>query len=106
MLDPALPVGLLGPRLGMPYGLVLHGAEVTVPGRLPVSQQVMRSVLRGARVIVAAGGYPAFEARRAARGSLPIVVIPPGVDASGSVRSKRQSARTCASASGSTPTGG
>jgi phosphatidylinositol alpha-1,6-mannosyltransferase len=81
VLDPALPVGLLGPRLSLPYGLVIHGAEVTVPGRLPVSQQLMRSVLRGAKIIVAAGGYPAFEARRAARGSLPIVVVPPGVDA-------------------------
>ncbi len=81
VLDPALPVGLLGPRLSIPYALVLHGAEVTVPGRLPVSQQVMRSVLRGAQVIIAAGGYPAFEARRAARCALPIVVVPPGVDA-------------------------
>jgi phosphatidylinositol alpha-1,6-mannosyltransferase len=81
VLDPALPVGLLGPRLSIPYALVLHGAEVTVPGRLPVSQQVMSSVLRGAQVIIAAGGYPAFEARRAARCALPIVVVPPGVDA-------------------------
>ena len=81
VLDPALPVGLLGPRLSIPYALVLHGAEVTVPGRLPVSQQVMSSVLRGAEVIIAAGGYPAFEARRAARCALPIVVVPPGVDA-------------------------
>jgi len=81
VLDPALPVGLLGPRLSIPYALVLHGAEVTVPGRLPVSQRVMSSVLRGAQVIIAAGGYPAFEARRAARCALPIVVVPPGVDA-------------------------
>ena len=35
LLDPVLPLGLLGPRLGVPYGVVLHGAEVTVPGRLP-----------------------------------------------------------------------
>jgi len=28
--DPALPVGLLGPHLARPYGVVLHGAEVTV----------------------------------------------------------------------------
>ncbi len=81
MLDPALPVGLLGPRLAKPYGLVLHGAEVTVPGRLPVSRSVLRSVLRGARVIVAAGGYPAEQARRAGGADLPIVVVPPGVDA-------------------------
>ncbi len=80
VLDPALPVGLLGPRLSLPYALVLHGAEVTVPGRLPISQQVMRSVLRGAQVLIAAGGYPALEARRAARAPLPIVVVPPGVD--------------------------
>ncbi len=32
-------------------------------------------------MIIAAGGYPAFEAQRAARGSLPIVIVPPGVDA-------------------------
>src|SRR5206468_7953226 len=27
VLDPALPVGLVGPRLGLPYAVVLHGAE-------------------------------------------------------------------------------
>src|SRR5206468_3591844 len=26
VLDPALPIGLVGPRLGLPYALVLHGA--------------------------------------------------------------------------------
>ena len=35
VLDPALPVGLVGPRLRLPYAVVLHGAEITVPGRLP-----------------------------------------------------------------------
>ncbi len=39
-LDPALPLGLLGPRLrAAPWVVVLHGAEVTVPGRLPGSRQ-------------------------------------------------------------------
>ncbi|HEY9556146.1 MAG TPA: glycosyltransferase family 1 protein, partial [Acidimicrobiales bacterium] len=32
VLDPALPVGLIGPQLDLPYAVVLHGAEVTVPG--------------------------------------------------------------------------
>ncbi len=43
LLDPALPLGLLGPRLRHRYGLVLHGAEVTVPGRLlaPTSRCAM-----------------------------------------------------------------
>ncbi len=80
MLDPALPLGALGPRLGMPYGLVLHGAEVTVPGRLAPTRFVLRRVLRGARLVVAAGGYPLAEAERAAGRTLPAVVVPPGVD--------------------------
>jgi len=80
MLDPALPVGLLGPRLATPYGLVLHGAEVTVPGRLPGSRALLGRVLRGASEIVAAGGYPAAEAERAAGRALPVTVVPPGVD--------------------------
>lgn len=80
MLDPALPVGLVGPRLRGPYGVVLHGAEVTVPGRLPVTERLLGRVLRGAAEVVAAGGYPAVEAERAAGQTLPVTVVPPGVD--------------------------
>jgi phosphatidylinositol alpha-1,6-mannosyltransferase len=80
LLDPALPVGLLGPHLDRPYGVVLHGAEVTVPGRLPGTSQLLRRVLRGASLVVAAGGYPLAEAERAAGRDLPSVVVPPGVD--------------------------
>jgi phosphatidylinositol alpha-1,6-mannosyltransferase len=80
LLDPALPLGLVGPRLERPYGLVLHGAEVTVPGRVPGTHLALRRVLRGAQLVVAAGGYPAAEARRAAGRDLPTVVVPPGVD--------------------------
>ncbi len=80
LLDPALPVGLLGPRLGMPYGVVLHGAEVTLPARMPVTRSFLRGVLREAVSVVAAGGYPAAEAGRLAGSDLPLQVIPPGVD--------------------------
>jgi phosphatidylinositol alpha-1,6-mannosyltransferase len=80
VLDPAVPLGLVGPSLRLPYDVVLHGAEVTVPGRLPGSKQALAHVLRRARHIVAAGGYPAAEAERAAGRSLPITVVPPGVD--------------------------
>jgi len=58
-LDPALPLGALGPRLrSAPYVVVLDGAAG----------------------ILAAGQYPAGEAARAAGRSLPGLVIPPGVD--------------------------
>jgi phosphatidylinositol alpha-1,6-mannosyltransferase len=81
VLDPALPLGLLGRRLDRPYAVVLHGAEVTVPGRLPGSAQLLASVLRPAVHLVAAGGYPAAEARRTAgTRTPPITVVPPGVD--------------------------
>lgn len=80
LLDPALPLGLLGRRLSRPYGIVVHGAEVTVPGRLPVSAQLLARVLRGAGLVVSAGGYPLAEADRAAGRALPHVLVPPGVD--------------------------
>ena len=80
-LDPALPLGLLGRRLtAAPWVVVLHGAEVTVPGRLPGTRRVLGRVLRGAAGVVAAGEYPAREALRAARGPLAGIVVPPGVD--------------------------
>src|SRR6188768_3202977 len=58
VLDPALPVGLVGPHLTRPYAVVLHGAEITVPGRVPGPNLLLRRVLRGAELTIAAGGYP------------------------------------------------
>jgi phosphatidylinositol alpha-1,6-mannosyltransferase len=81
VLDPALPVGLVGPKLGMCYAVVLHGAEVTVAARLPVMSRLLRKVLVGAELVIAAGSYPAQEARRLAGGDLPgVVIVAPGVD--------------------------
>ena len=80
VLDPAVPLGLVGPTLALPYDVVLHGAEVTVPGRLPVSRQALGWVLRNARHVIAAGTYPAAEAERAAGRPLPTTIVPPGVD--------------------------
>ena len=80
VLDPAVPLGIVGPALKLPYMVVVHGAEVTVPGRLPGSKQVLSRVLRGAQHIIAAGGYPATEALRAGGDGLAITVVPPGVD--------------------------
>lgn len=80
VLDPALPLGIVGASLSRPYMVVVHGAEVTVPGRLPGSKQLLGRVLRGAQHIVAAGGYPAAEAEHAAGRTLDLTVVPPGVD--------------------------
>lgn len=81
LLDPAWPLGLLGPRLSRPYGVILHGAEVAIPGRLPVASSSMRYILRHAAVALCAGSYPEAEARRVAGADMPPVIqIPPGVD--------------------------
>ncbi len=64
VLDPALPLGLIGPSLGLPYAVVVHGAEIAVPGRLPVGRAALRRVLGPARAVIAAGPYPAAEVRR------------------------------------------
>ncbi|MGH9102372.1 MAG: glycosyltransferase family 4 protein [Acidimicrobiales bacterium] len=82
VLDPALPLGALGPRLGIPYAVVVHGAEISVPGRIPGLGHVLGGVLSGARVVIAAGSWPAAEAQRSAGGRIRrLVRIPPGVDA-------------------------
>lgn len=81
LLDPAWPLGLLGPHLSRPYGVVLHGAEVAIPGRLPLAASSLRRVLRNAEVALCAGSYPEAEARRVAAEYLcPVVQVPPGVD--------------------------
>jgi phosphatidylinositol alpha-1,6-mannosyltransferase len=82
VLDPAFPLGLIGPRLGLPFAVVLHGAEVTVPGRLPGTRAALAATLRHSVLAVSAGSYPAAEARRAlrGRGMPPVADVPPGVD--------------------------
>lgn len=80
VLDPAVPLGLIGPNLSLPYDVIVHGAEVTVPGRIPGSRHALGWVLRNARRVIAAGGYPAAEAEHAAGRALDVHVVPPGVD--------------------------
>ena len=80
VLDPALPLGLIGPNLNLPYAGVLHGAEIVVPGRLPVVSRLLSRVLNNAELIIASGSYPAAEASRICRSSKRIEVITPGVD--------------------------
>ncbi len=65
MIDPALPLGLVGPVARAALRVVLHGAEVTVPGRSPVSRQLLAGPSSNASLVIAAGTYPEAEARRA-----------------------------------------
>lgn len=80
LLDPVLPLGFVGPRLRHRYGIVVHGAEVTVAAQARLGKLAMSSVLRDAELVIAAGSFPAREAERIAGRDLPIVDVPPGVD--------------------------
>lgn len=80
VIDPAVPLGLIGPHLNRPYAVVLHGAEVTIPGRLPISKTALARVLKNATGVISAGEYALAEAQRCAGKPLRHVVIPPGVD--------------------------
>lgn len=80
LLDPAIPVGHLGPSMSVPYGLVLHGAEVTIPARLPAVKRAYAKTLKGASLIVSASNYAFAEAERLVGQELPGVYVPPGVD--------------------------
>ena len=80
LLDPALPLGLLGPHLDVPYGVILHGAEITVPARLPGSRAALGRVLRARSLssrpaAIRRGGAPRRTGPDGAAGR-----DPPGVD--------------------------
>lgn len=80
VIDPAVPLGVIGPSLAKPYAVVLHGAEVTVPGRLPGTSQALARVLDNATAVISAGEYALGEAERAVGRPLKNVIVPPGVD--------------------------
>ncbi len=80
VIDPAVPLGAIGPSLQRPYAVVLHGAEVTIPGRLPGSRQILARVLDRATGVISAGEYALAEAERCVGRELRSVVVPPGVD--------------------------
>ena len=79
VVDPVVPVGMLAPRLSLPYVVVMHGSELV--GRVPIGASASARVLRHAAHVVCAGAFPVSETRRLAGAATPpITNIPPGVD--------------------------
>lgn len=79
LIDPALPLGFLGRQLTRPYGVILHGAEATIPSQLPVLRQAMRHVLKSAEVIISASQW-ASQIVCDEKLAQKTQYIPPGVD--------------------------
>lgn len=80
--DPAIPLGHLGPKLGIPYGLVFHGAEVTMPAQLPFLKKQLKETIEGAELIITASQWAMGEAEKIVSKLPPCHYIPPGVDTS------------------------
>lgn len=84
LVDPAIMVGpaMTSRRRGssVPWAPILHGGEVTVPGRITFLRPSMRKVLNSADFVVAAGGFPLAEAEAIVGHSLDAVLVSPGVD--------------------------
>ncbi len=82
IFDPAIPVGSLGPQLDYPYGLILHGAEVSVPARVPILKNRLAKVFKEADFLITASKWALSEAERICpKGQMPLGhYIPPGVD--------------------------
>ncbi len=79
IMDPAFPLGSLAGSLSVRCVQILHGAEVTIPGRLPLTKSMLRRALQRSAGIIAAGPYPEREGRRLS-GPNDTLQIPPGVD--------------------------
>ena len=78
-----LPAGLLGPRLkrstGRPYLVFLGGAEVTLTAAVPLAGALLRSVLRGASLLVSVSEFTAAAARHV-ESKVPAAVLRPALD--------------------------
>lgn len=80
----ALPLGMLRGvprRRGIPFAVMVYGADVSVPARIPGTRGALRSVLAAADGVVALGPFVAAEVRKACPGlRAPLLEIFPGVD--------------------------
>ncbi|MCL4434099.1 MAG: glycosyltransferase family 4 protein [Actinobacteria bacterium] len=86
VIDPILPLGLIGPKLSTRYVLVAHGAEAAIPAKLPPLASIMRMCVRRSQGIVCAGNYPMevigklMKDPTTQRCTVPLYNVPPGVD--------------------------
>lgn len=81
VIDPAFPLAAISNNLGVPSAVVIHGAEVSVPARLPAARAVLKQAIRRSALVISASGFAEAEARRIVPTAFPpTVYVPPGVD--------------------------
>ena len=77
LIDPALPLGLIGRKLSLPFGVVLHGAEATIPTQLPLLRSTMKRLIDTSELVISASQWATDTVSPA---NSKIHYIPPGVD--------------------------
>lgn len=81
VFDPAFPTALMGAALGVPYAVVVHGAEVNVPAHLPGARSALARAVRGAALVIASSAWALRRTEAAVGQALErSEVILPGVD--------------------------
>ena len=76
------PLAALGPgltaRRGIPYAVIAHGGEITLPAALPGARQALRRILRGAALVLTVSEFTARRVRKIA--DVDAEVLGAGVD--------------------------
>ncbi len=71
------PLAHLGPRLrrdtGVPYAVVCHGAEITIPAAFPVTRQLIRYPLTRADVLFAVSEFTRRKVERLTKRSVEVI---------------------------------
>lgn len=80
MVDPMVPLGLVGPHLSVPFGTILHGAEATIPASIPVLGARYRRALRAATLVVSSSQWVSDTIAADLAHPERLVLVPPGVD--------------------------
>lgn len=90
------PLSSLGPGLrratGVPYAVLCHGAEITLPAAFPVTRQLVRRPLRRADLLLAVSRFTAARVERLTR--RPVEVVGAGVTAAFSPGAARPASPT------------
>ncbi|MGB2756662.1 MAG: glycosyltransferase family 1 protein, partial [Acidimicrobiia bacterium] len=77
-IDPIMPLGMIGPGLGVPYVVLGHGAEISGYARLQPSRAALLRILKHASGAIVSGDFPASILHSIA--PIPVLSVPPGVD--------------------------
>jgi len=76
----ALPLGLLGKRLNLPYAVSVHGGEFVLASRLPASRQALKRVCTAAAVLLPESSFAGGLINTLIGESTPIRTVTAGVD--------------------------